>query len=106
MRVWRTDSGRALSGRTLRAPPHRPPRSPSLLRRPPARSSGPTRASGRRLAALRAPLAGSVALRRTPALAGDYWKLKQRLAARFPDDRAAYTDGKSGFIREVLQSIS
>jgi GrpB-like predicted nucleotidyltransferase (UPF0157 family) len=45
-------------------------------------------------------------LRAKPALAADYWKLKQRLAARFPDDRAAYTDGKGAFIREVLQGAS
>jgi GrpB-like predicted nucleotidyltransferase (UPF0157 family) len=42
------------------------------------------------------------ALRADPKLAADYWKLKQRLAARFPDDRAAYTDGKGEFIRAVL----
>ena len=42
------------------------------------------------------------ALREEPALAERYWKLKQRLAARFPDDRAAYADGKGDFIREVL----
>ena len=42
------------------------------------------------------------ALRADARLAGDYWKLKQRLAARFPNDREAYTDGKSAFIREVL----
>ena len=42
------------------------------------------------------------ALRADPALAAEYWKLKQRLAARFPNDRAAYTDNKSDFIRDVL----
>jgi GrpB-like predicted nucleotidyltransferase (UPF0157 family) len=42
------------------------------------------------------------ALRADAALAASYWKLKQRLAARFPNDREAYTDGKSGFIRDVL----
>jgi len=50
----------------------------------------------------RTHLAFRDALRADPALAADYWKLKQRLAARFPDDRAAYTDGKSDFIRGVL----
>ena len=43
------------------------------------------------------------ALRANGALAADYWKLKQRLAARFPDDRAAYVDGKSAFIHGVLE---
>jgi GrpB-like predicted nucleotidyltransferase (UPF0157 family) len=44
------------------------------------------------------------ALRADPALAQRYWKLKLQLAARFPRDRAAYADGKSGFIREVLEA--
>lgn len=43
------------------------------------------------------------ALRADPALAAEYWKLKQRLAARFPDDRAAYADNKGDFIRGVLR---
>ncbi len=43
------------------------------------------------------------ALRADGALAAEYWKLKQRLVARFPDDRAAYTDGKGDFIRAVLR---
>ena len=42
------------------------------------------------------------ALRGNEQLAQQYWKLKQRLAARFPNDRAAYTDGKGEFIRSVL----
>jgi GrpB-like predicted nucleotidyltransferase (UPF0157 family) len=42
------------------------------------------------------------ALRADPRLAADYWKLKQRLAARYPNDREAYTDGKSAFIREAM----
>jgi GrpB-like predicted nucleotidyltransferase (UPF0157 family) len=44
------------------------------------------------------------ALRADPALAERYWKVKQRSAARFPGDRAAYTEGKTDFIRGVLQS--
>jgi GrpB-like predicted nucleotidyltransferase (UPF0157 family) len=44
------------------------------------------------------------ALRVDPMLAQRYWKLKLQLAARFPHDRAAYTDGKAGFIREVLEA--
>ena len=42
------------------------------------------------------------ALRADEALAAKYWKLKQRLAARHPNDRGAYTDAKSTFIRDVL----
>jgi len=42
------------------------------------------------------------ALRRDAKLAADYWKLKQRLAARYPNDRETYTEGKSAFIVEVL----
>ena len=42
------------------------------------------------------------ALRGNEDLARQYWRLKQRLAARFPNDRAAYNDGKSEFIRGVL----
>ena len=43
------------------------------------------------------------ALRADDALVADYWKLKRRLAARFPNDRAAYTDAKSDFIRAVIE---
>jgi GrpB-like predicted nucleotidyltransferase (UPF0157 family) len=43
------------------------------------------------------------ALRADEALVADYWKLKRRLAARFPNDRAAYTDAKSDFIRAVIE---
>jgi GrpB-like predicted nucleotidyltransferase (UPF0157 family) len=43
------------------------------------------------------------ALRADAALADDYWKLKRRLAARFPNDRGAYTDAKSEFIRTVIE---
>jgi GrpB-like predicted nucleotidyltransferase (UPF0157 family) len=42
------------------------------------------------------------ALRSDPALAAEYAALKQELAARFPDDRSAYTDGKSAFVARVL----
>ncbi len=45
------------------------------------------------------------ALRADDALAGEYWKLKRRLAARFPNDRGAYTDAKSEFIRTVIEGI-
>lgn len=43
------------------------------------------------------------ALRRDPELAARYWKIKQQLAKRHPNDRGAYTDAKSAFIREVEQ---
>jgi GrpB-like predicted nucleotidyltransferase (UPF0157 family) len=43
------------------------------------------------------------ALRRDEGLAAEYWKIKKRLAARFPNDRGAYTDAKSDFIRSVLE---
>jgi GrpB-like predicted nucleotidyltransferase (UPF0157 family) len=42
------------------------------------------------------------ALRSDPALAAEYAALKQDLAARFPDDRSVYTDGKSAFVARVL----
>jgi GrpB-like predicted nucleotidyltransferase (UPF0157 family) len=41
-------------------------------------------------------------LRENPALAADYARLKRELALRFPDNRAAYTDGKSAFVERVL----
>jgi GrpB-like predicted nucleotidyltransferase (UPF0157 family) len=42
------------------------------------------------------------ALRADPALAAEYAAIKQDLAARFPDDRSTYTDGKSAFVARVL----
>ena len=42
-------------------------------------------------------------LRADARLADRYWRLKQQLAARFPDDRGAYTDAKSEFIRTVVE---
>jgi GrpB-like predicted nucleotidyltransferase (UPF0157 family) len=42
------------------------------------------------------------ALRRDPSLTADYAALKRELALRFPDNRAAYTDGKSAFVERVL----
>jgi len=41
-------------------------------------------------------------LRSDPALAAEYAALKRDLARRFPDDRSAYTDGKSEFVARVL----
>jgi GrpB-like predicted nucleotidyltransferase (UPF0157 family) len=37
-----------------------------------------------------------------PALAKEYEALKIDLSARFPDDRAAYTEGKTPFVERVL----
>jgi GrpB-like predicted nucleotidyltransferase (UPF0157 family) len=42
------------------------------------------------------------ALRTDEALARKYWRLKQHLAARHRDDRAAYAEAKSDFIRSAL----
>lgn len=39
-------------------------------------------------------------LRADSVLAAEYMALKRALAARFPDDREAYTDAKSEFIRQ------
>lgn len=41
-------------------------------------------------------------LRADPRLAADYTALKRRLAERHRDDREAYTEGKSRFIRQAL----
>lgn len=41
-------------------------------------------------------------LRAQPTLAAEYAQLKRALAARHPDDRAAYTDAKSEFVARVL----
>lgn len=42
------------------------------------------------------------ALRASPALTAAYLTLKQGLADRFQDDRAAYTEGKTAFITAVV----
>lgn len=42
------------------------------------------------------------ALRSDSALAADYAALKHELAARHPDRRSAYTEGKSAFVAQVL----
>ena len=41
-------------------------------------------------------------LRDSPAIADEYTELKRELAQRFADDREAYTDSKTDFIREAL----
>ena len=45
-------------------------------------------------------------LRAHPEDARSYAKLKHDLAARFPDDREAYTEGKSPFVAAVLRRAS
>lgn len=42
-------------------------------------------------------------LRADPVLRGQYAALKETLAAEFPADRAAYTQGKHAFITQVLR---
>jgi GrpB-like predicted nucleotidyltransferase (UPF0157 family) len=42
-------------------------------------------------------------LKENPSVARAYDRLKQDLAARFPADRDAYTNGKEAFIRDLLQ---
>ncbi len=41
-------------------------------------------------------------LRDHPGAASEYAQLKQRLAARFPQDREAYLDGKTEFVEGIL----
>src|SRR5205807_1408597 len=41
-------------------------------------------------------------LRRHPRTAREYFELKKTLAARYPDDRPAYTRGKATFIESIL----
>lgn len=45
-------------------------------------------------------------LRADRALARRYERLKEELAARFPDDREAYTDGKTQFVEDALRRIA
>ena len=42
------------------------------------------------------------ALRRSASLRGEYAELKSRLALQYPEDREAYTEGKTDFVRRVL----
>jgi GrpB-like predicted nucleotidyltransferase (UPF0157 family) len=42
-------------------------------------------------------------LREHPDVADEYGRLKCRLAYEFPDDRVAYTEGKSAFIGDVMR---
>jgi GrpB-like predicted nucleotidyltransferase (UPF0157 family) len=50
----------------------------------------------------RGHLAFRDALRATSSLARKYWRLKQHLAARHRNDRAAYAEAKGEFIRSAL----
>jgi GrpB-like predicted nucleotidyltransferase (UPF0157 family) len=45
------------------------------------------------------------ALRASRSLVGEYAHLKLRLAKEFPDDREAYTQAKSPFVRRVLAAV-
>jgi GrpB-like predicted nucleotidyltransferase (UPF0157 family) len=45
-------------------------------------------------------------LKADPELAAQYAALKRRLAARFPRDREAYTDGKADFVNAVLRQAT
>ncbi len=45
-------------------------------------------------------------LRGHPDIANDYAQLKQQLAARFPQDREAYLDGKTEFVEGVLKKCN
>lgn len=42
------------------------------------------------------------ALRRDASLAAEYSELKRQLAAHYPNNRSAYTDGKAGLVARVL----
>jgi len=44
-------------------------------------------------------------LRANPDVAAEYAALKRLLAARFPDDRTAYTEGKAPFIQSILAAL-
>ncbi len=44
-------------------------------------------------------------LRSGPEVAAEYAALKQDLAERFADDREAYTDAKSDFVRRLLEQV-
>jgi GrpB-like predicted nucleotidyltransferase (UPF0157 family) len=55
-------------------------------------------------AELQAQVAFRDLLRTDPVVAHDYVALKRELAARFGDDRNAYTDGKTEFIEAALRS--
>ncbi len=43
-------------------------------------------------------------LRANPSVAGDYGRLKQRLAREFPDDIDGYIEGKTAFLVDILRA--
>lgn len=43
-------------------------------------------------------------LRGDPAIAREYERLKEQLAAKYPNDRDAYTEGKTGFVAKALEA--
>jgi GrpB-like predicted nucleotidyltransferase (UPF0157 family) len=45
-------------------------------------------------------------LRADPAVVRRYEMLKEDLAARFPDDREAYTEGKTEFVANALGQLA
>jgi GrpB-like predicted nucleotidyltransferase (UPF0157 family) len=53
----------------------------------------------------RARLAFRNALRADAHLAREYAELKYSLASKYRDDREAYTQSKTGFVHEVLESV-
>jgi GrpB-like predicted nucleotidyltransferase (UPF0157 family) len=55
-------------------------------------------------AELQAQIAFRDRLRSDPAVAAEYVALKRELAARYRDDRPAYTDAKTEFIESALES--
>lgn len=53
----------------------------------------------------REQLAFRDALRADPRLREEYAALKRRLAAEYPEDRDAYTEGKSAFVEQALGEV-
>jgi GrpB-like predicted nucleotidyltransferase (UPF0157 family) len=47
-----------------------------------------------------------IGLRASPALRDEYGRRKRALAVRFADDREAYSDAKSAFIRRVESDLA
>jgi GrpB-like predicted nucleotidyltransferase (UPF0157 family) len=45
------------------------------------------------------------ALRKDASLAAEYGKLKRQLAARYPNNRSAYTDAKAHLVERVLSRM-
>lgn len=43
-------------------------------------------------------------LRQNPEIAGEYDNLKKDLAKKYPENRDAYLEGKSAFIKKILQN--